>query len=464
MSKSTSPYPVLSADGTGTGVVSQAGATVLLRTAEKTGLTTDLSDALTPWRKPLATHDPGKIITDLAVAVAIGGDCLADINQLRADPAVFGQVASDPTVSRLISALAADAPAALTAINSARAAARAECWSAAATSAPDHDADTGDPLIVDLDATLVTAHSEKQDAAPTYKRGFGFHPLCAFVDHGSQGTGEPLAIQLRPGNAGANTAADHITVTAAALEQLPTVQGYRVGKSVLVRTDSAGGTHEFLGYLTRRRLAYSVGFGLTETIAAATDRISPEAWTPAYDADGVQRDGAWVAELTGLIDLSGWPQGMRVIVRKERPHPGAQLRFTDRDGLRLTAFATNTVRGQLADLKLCHRRRARCEDRVRTAKDCGLTNLPLHGFDQNRIWCAIVMLACELIAWTQMLAFTDHPARRWEPKRLRHRVFSIAAKISRHARRTRLKLAAHAPHVGLLLDGISRLAALPAPA
>jgi hypothetical protein len=129
---------VLSADGTGTGV-SQAGATVLLRIAEKTGLTTDLSDALTPWRKPLATHDPGKIITDLAVAVAIGGDCLADINQLRADPAVFGQVASDPTVSRLISALAADAPAALTAIDSARVAARAACWSAAGTTAPDHE-------------------------------------------------------------------------------------------------------------------------------------------------------------------------------------------------------------------------------------------------------------------------------------------------------------------------------------
>ena len=204
--------------------------------------------------------------------------------------------------------------------------------------------------------------------------------------------------------------------------------------------------------------------GLTEATATAIDRISPEAWTPAYDAEGIERDGAWVAELTGLIDLSGWPEGMRVIVRKERPHPGAQLRFIDRDGLRVTAFATNTVRGQLADLELRHRRRARCEDRVRTAKDCGLTNLPLHGFDQNRIWCAIVMLACELIAWTQLLAFADHPARRWEPKRLRHRVFSIAAKISRHARRTRLKLAAHAPHVGLLLDGISRLAALPAPA
>ena len=464
MSKSTSSYPLLSADSSGTGVVSHAGATVLLRAAEKTGLINRLSAALAPWRKPLASHDPGKIITDLAVAVAIGGDCLSDINQLRSAPTVFGSVASDPTVSRLISALAADAPAALTAINTARAAARATCWSHAGTAAPDQDASVAAPLIIDLDATLVTAHSDKQDAAPTYKHGFGFHPLCAFIDHGSQGTGEPLATLLRPGNAGANTAADHITVTAAALTQLPRASGYRVGKSVLIRTDSAGGTHKFLDYLTRRRLAYSVGFSLTETTAAAIDRILPETWTPAYDADGVERDGAWVAELTGLIDLTGWPKGMRVIIRKERPHPGAQLRFTDRDGLRLTAFATNTARGQLADLELRHRRRARCEDRIRTAKDCGLTNLPLHGFDQNRIWCAVVMLACELIAWTQMLAFTDHPARRWEPKRLRHRIFSIPAKISRHARRTRLKLAANAPHVDLLLDAIARLTALPTPA
>ena len=271
MSKSTSPYPMLSADGTGTGVVSHAGATVVLRAAEKTGLTSRLSEALAPWRKPLATHDPGKIIADLAVAVVIGGDCLADINQLRADPAVFGQVASDPTVSRLISTLADDAPAALSAITTARAGARAACWSAAGTAAPDHDVDVDDPMILDLDATLVTAHSEKEDAAPTYKRGFGFHPLCAFVDHGSEGTGEPLAIELRPGNAGANTAADHIAVTAAALEQLPQVHGYRVGKSVLVRTDSAGGTHDFLNYLHKRRLAYSVGFGLTEPIAEAIE-------------------------------------------------------------------------------------------------------------------------------------------------------------------------------------------------
>ncbi|WLP92750.1 IS1380 family transposase [Gordonia sp. NB41Y] len=463
MSKSTSWYPSLSVDGSRTGVVSHAGATVLLRAAEKTGLSRHLSTGLTPWRKPLATHDPGKILLDLAVAVALGGDCLADINQIRADPGVFGPVASDPTVSRLISTLATEAPAALSAINSARAAARAQAWTAAGTAAPDHDRDARHPLIIDLDATLVTAHSDKEHATPNWKKGYGFHPLCAFADHQAAGTGEPLAIMLRPGNAGSNTAADHIAVVEQALVQVPGVDGYRVGKTVLIRTDSAGGTHEFLEYLTRRRLAYSVGFGLTEAIAEIVDRLLPEAWTPAYDADGVERDGAWVAELTGMLDLSGWPAGMRVIVRKETPHPGAQLRFTDCNGMRLTAFATNTPRGQLAELELRHRRRARCEDRIRTAKDCGLANLPLHGFDQNRIWCAIVAVACELIAWSQMLAFTTTPARRWEPKRLRLQLFSIAARLTRHARRTRLKLAATAPHRQLLLDGLTRLAALPDP-
>ncbi|WP_066913280.1 IS1380 family transposase [Millisia brevis] len=463
MGKSTSPYPSLSVDGSGTGVVSHAGATVLLGTAEKTGLAGGLSAALRPWRKRLSIHDPGKIIGDLAVAIALGGDCLADINQVRTQPAMFGRVASDPTVSRLIAALAADAPAALTAINTARAATRRVAWRVAGRSAPDHGADTNNPVIVDIDATLVTAHSDKQHAGPTYKRGFGFHPICAFVDHGAAGTGEPLAILLRPGNAGANTATDHITVLRQALVQLPSVTGYRVGKKVLIRADSAGGTHDFLDHLHKRRLTYSVGFGLSETSAVAVDRLPARAWTEAYDPDGHVRDGAWVAELTGLLDLSTWPPGMRVIVRKERPHPGAQLRFTDRDGLRLTAFATNTPRGQLADLELRHRRRARCEDRIRTAKDCGLTNLPLHGFDQNRIWCAIVMLACELIAWAQMLAFTGTEARRWEPKRLRHHVFSIAARITRHARRTRLKLAAHAPHLTLVLDAITKLGDLPDP-
>jgi hypothetical protein len=170
--------------------------------------------------------------------------------------------------------------------------------------------------------------------------------LCAFVDHGPAGTGEPLAMLLRPGNAGANTAADHKTVLADALAQLPYVNGYRVGRTVLIRTDAGGGTHEFLDHLTARRLACSVGFGLTETMVARLALIPAAAWTPAYDSDGGVREGAWVVEATGVCDTPGWPPGMRVIVRKERPHPGAQLRFTDHDGLRLTAFVTNTRRGQ----------------------------------------------------------------------------------------------------------------------
>jgi Transposase DDE domain group 1 len=461
--KSTSPYPGLAVEATGSGVVSQAGAVALARTAQATGLTTALSAALMPWRKPLASHDPGKIVCDLAIALAIGGDCLADIAMLRSEPGVFGLVASDPTVSRLITTLADDAPTALEAIAAARASARSVAWTAAGNRAPGHGVDADHPLIVDLDATLVTAHSDKESAAPTYKRGFGFHPMCAFVDHGPGGTGEPLAILLRPGNAGANRAADHVTVVKDALAQLPIPAGYRVGRKVLVRADAGGATHDFLNYLTKRRLSYSIGFGLTETIAAAIEEIPDQAWTPAYDSDGGIRDGAWVTEATGVVDLSGWPPGMRLIVRRERPHPGAQLRFTDHDGLRLTAFVTNSAGGQIPELELRHRRRARCEDRIRTAKDTGLANLPLHGFDQNRIWCAIVQLACELTAWLQMLALHEHPARRWEPKRLRLRLFSIAARITHHARRARLRLAAHAPWTHLLTDALTRLNALPAP-
>ena len=171
------------------------------------------------------------------------------------------------------------------------------------------------------------------------------------------------------------------------------------------------------------------------------------------------RPGAWVAEITGMLDLAGWPKGMRVIVRKERPHPGAQLRFTDIDGHRFTAFATSTKGGQLADLELRHRRRARCEDRIRCAKDTGLRNLPLQGFAQNQIWCEIVALACELTAWMQMLAL-DGPARRWEPKRVRLRLFSAAGRIARGSRRLKLRLAARWPWAPEITAAITRLQAL----
>lgn len=457
MSQHSSPYPRLTMDATGTGVVSHAGLALLLRTAEKTGLDQTLSEALAPWRTALAVHDPGKIALDLAIAVADGGEHLSDISVLRAEPAVFGHVASNPTVSRLITTLAADAPNVVSALRSARARARRTAWRAAGQHAPDHAISATQPLTIDIDSTIVIAHSDKEDATATWKRTYGHHPIGAWADHGRSGTGEPLTIDLREGRAGSNTVIDHKTVLNAALQQLPFDPGYRVGRKVLVRTDSGGGTHDFVDYLTRRRLQYSVGFGLTDTTAAAVDSLPDTAWTPAYDSEEQVRDGAWVAELTGLIDLSGWPPGMRVIVRKETPHPGAQLRFTDRDGLRLTAFATNTTRGQLPDLELRHRRRARCEDRIKAMKDTGLRGLPLHGFDQNRIWIEIACLATELITWMQMLAFDATPPRRWAPKTLRQRLFTAAARIARHARRTHLRFSRHWPWTGLLLTATARL-------
>lgn len=184
-------YPSLKVDTAGTGVVSNAGATLLAQTMTKVGLDRALSTVLGRWRRPTAVHDPGKIVADLAIAVALGGDCVADIAAVRAEPAVFGLVASDPTVSRLIDTLARDADKALAAINMARAAARAGVWKSAGAHAPDHGISGENPLIVDLDATLVTAHSDKEKAAATFKRGYGFHPLCSFVDHGAEGTGEP---------------------------------------------------------------------------------------------------------------------------------------------------------------------------------------------------------------------------------------------------------------------------------
>jgi hypothetical protein len=458
-------YPRVRADGNGIGVVSQGGGVALVETARVTGLDRALSTALTRWRKPMAIHDPGKVITDLAIALALGGDCLADVALLRAEPAVFGRVASDPTVSRTIDALAADALQALKAIDVARAVARKHAWSAAGGHAPDHGISADAPLVIDTDATLITAHSDKEQAAPTFKKGFGFHPLLAFVDHGPDGSGEPLSCLLRKGNAGSNTAGDHIAVVKAALAQLPGHKpGTRAGRKVLIRADGAGATHDFLTWLTSQRLSYSVGFGLPDSFAATLARMpKTNGWSPAYDGDGKVRDGAWVAEITGLLDLSSWPAGMRVIVRKERPHPGAQLRLTDPDGMRVTAFATNTSKGQLADLELRHRRRARCEDRIRIAKDTGLRNLPLHDFAQNQIWCAIVALAVELTAWMQMLTLTGHDARRWEPKRLRLRLFSIAGRLADHGRTRRMHLSSHAPWASLLAKMITTLQGLPTP-
>ncbi|GAA4681221.1 hypothetical protein GCM10023197_42150 [Gordonia humi] len=236
-------YPQIQATADGGGIITHGGTVLVTRTAEVSGLTAALRTALAPWRKPLATHDPAKILLDLTASLIVGGDCLADISVVRGRTDVFGPVASDPTISRLIATLTAEPEQAVNAIRSARATAREQVWSLAGDHAPDRARSAKNPLIVDIDATLVTAHSEKEQAKPTYKRGFGFHPLMAFIDHGPGGTGEAAAAVLRPGNAGANTAADHIELTKKVLDQIPGI-GSRPGRSILIRTDSAGGTHD----------------------------------------------------------------------------------------------------------------------------------------------------------------------------------------------------------------------------
>lgn len=415
-----------------------------------------ISAALATWRKPRAVHDPGKILLDLALAVALGGDCLADIALLRSEPAVFGPVASDPTVSRLTDTLASSGEKALTAIRAARSEVRAHVWALAGERAPD----AGGQVTVDLDGVLVLAHSDKQDAAPTWKKTYGHHLLMGFVDHGPGGTGEPVAALLRPGNAGSNTATDHITAVRLALAQLP--KKYRRGRRTLIRCDSAGGTHEFVAWLAQRGrwLSYSVGM-ITETIHQCVLQIPASAWTPAVESDGEVRDGAWAAELTGDL-LDGWPRGMRLIVRKERPHPGAQLRITDADGMRITCFATNTASRPIAELELRHRLRARAEYRIRAARSTGLRNLPLHDTTQNKVWLEIVQIALDLLAWMPMFALTGQ-ARLWEPRRLRFRLFSAAGQLVTTGRRRILRLARHWPWTFEITTALERLALLPNP-
>ncbi len=464
MSNFTGFYPSVRVDGAGDGIVSQGGGIILTEMVKTSGLSAGLSEALEPWRKPFARHDPGKILTDLALSLAAGGEAVSDVDRLRNQPEVYGFVASDPTISRLFKVLSTVKPAkVLAAVNQARAAARAHVWAHAGEDSPLHGVSAQSPLVIDIDASLLNSHSEKEEARPTWKKGFGFHPLCSFIDHGLLGTGEPLVTLLRPGNAGSNTAADHIQVVKDSLKQLP--EGYRAGRKIMIRTDSAGGTHDFLNWLTAkgRNFSYSVGFPIHGAVADVLPLIPKQGWTRAYDSDGFERDGAWIADITGMLDLSAWPAGMRVIVRKEVPHDGAQLRITDIDGHRYTAIATNQKKGQLAVLEVRHRLRARCEDRIRNAKDTGFANLPFKSFTANELWCHVVMLAAEIMAWTQMVAFTGTKARRWEPKKLRARLFEIGGRIASHARRTTLHLASTAPDVQLLLKGMKRLAGLSPP-
>jgi hypothetical protein len=323
-------------------------------------------------------------------------------------------------------------------------------------------------LVLDLDASLVICHSEKEQAAPTYKGSFGYHPMLAFCDN----TGEFFAAELRRGNAGANTAADHVTVLDAALAQIP--EPHRYGTPILVRADTAGCTKAFLAHL--RGLAgsgvscgFSVGWAVNTREHDAIATTPTTVWADAIDADGGHRDGAGLAEITGLLPakvLADYPPGTRVIVRRERPHPGAQLDLIEtRDGWRYTAFATDTpigVGGQLAFLDARHRAHARVEDRIRCAKDTGLDHFPSRHFAINAAWLQVLMLAVDLIAWAQTLLLDGNLATA-EPKTLRYRLLHVAARVTRGQRRLWLRLQQSWPWARELAEAFTRLQALPVP-
>jgi hypothetical protein len=429
--------------------VSHVGAGLLAETADRLGMTGALSDGLAGLRSRRAGHDPGRVVRDLAVVLADGGDCLADLRGLRDQASLFGAVASDATAYRVLDAVAEHGL--LDALAAGRAAAIERVHGLGAW--PEG------PLIIDIDATLITSHSDKDGASPTYKRGFGFHPMLAYLDCPDLDPGgPPLAGLLRPGNAGANTAADHITVLDDALQALPR----RVAQDaeIVARCDSAGATHAFLDHCRGARIRFSVGLQLTEALRDAILDTAPGSWRPALTADGAKRDNGQVVEITDALDLSAWPDGSRVIIRRERPHPGAQLSFTDHDGHRFQAILTDQP-GNAADLERQHRARARVEDRIRAAKDSGLANLPFRDYDLNAVWIELV-LAAQTLTFAAQALLLDGDLARAEPKRLRYRLLHTAGRLSFHARTARLRLPASWPWVQDLATAFARLAALAA--
>ena len=306
-----------------------------------------------------------------------------------------------------------------------------------------------------MDATLITAHSEKEQATGNYKHGYGFHPLHVYADE----TREALGAMLRPGNAGSNTAADHVTVIDRALAQIPVELIESI--EILIRADSAGATHEFAVHCHEANLRFSFGYELTETVRAAILETPDENWIPALDQDGSERENGEVIELTDRLDLSTWPEGSRLIVRRERPHLGAQLSFTDHDGYRFQAILTDQTDTEIAILERRHRQRARVEDRIRDDKDTGLAKFPFKAFALNEVWLEIVMLAHDLLVWTQALVLEGELSKA-EPKRLRYRLLHVGARLAFSGRRGKLHLPGAWPWTEALKAAFEKLKMLPA--
>jgi hypothetical protein len=440
----------------GHGVVAHAGSVAVRLLADRTGLTGRLSAVLNP-KDALVVHDRGRVLTDTAVMIADGGRVMSDLAVLRDQGELFGPVASDPTLWRALSAVDAHQSSRIAA---ARAKTRAGVWGLITARHGGIPAarlagqwDLGKTIVIRLDASIVPAHSEKDWAAATFKKTFGHYPLTAWCDN----TGECLAIKLRRGNAGSNTVADHLEVLTEAMRQIPAA--FR--RDLLITCDGAGSTIDLITHITTlnaaagRKIHYSVGFNLDERVKTAIDQVPAEAWQHALDENGEARplDKAAVIELTGLLResnggdrLDTWPPGMRIIVRREKPHPGAQLSlFEQHEGWRYQVIATNTPAttrghlGQIAVLEARHRAQARVENCIRTAKATGMGHLPSKKASINQTWLTAVAMACDLLAWLRLLCLSGDLAKA-EPKTLRYRILHTSARIIRGQRRRTIRI------------------------
>jgi hypothetical protein len=436
--KATAARPRLSVTTGAKEIVNHVGSRLLCDLADELGLTDALSSAMAPTKKRRRGHDRGKVLVDLAVALADGATSIADLRVLQDQPALFGEVASAPTAWRTLEAIDDDT---LARIAKARAEARRAAWTAGM-----------DPgyYVIDIDGTLVTAHSEKEGAAPTYKRGYGFYPLVASLD----ATKEALAGKLRPGNAGSGTAEDHIEVLDAALFQLPVDPKTT---EVMVRTDAAGGSHAFVDHCRERHVIFFCGHNLTADLARVILQIPKRRWKTTISAAGTEeREVGAVAEITDLIDLSSWPVHTRMLVRREEPHPGAQLTFTDVYGYRYQVFITDHRSGDICFLEGVYRGRGRCECAIRDSKDTGLGHFPSASFAINAAWLTLVLMAGDLLAWTKGLCLNGDLAKA-EPKRLRYTLLHTAGVVVRSARRTTLRLSESWPWTDQLVEAFGRL-------
>jgi hypothetical protein len=353
-------------------------------------------------------------------------------------------VASTPTASRVVDDVD---PELLGAIRDARAKARRAAWAAGLD-----PTSKVDPVILDIDATLVESHSVKEGAGPTYKHGFGFSPMLCYLD----ATGEALAGILRPGNATPFSAADHVALLELALAQLPVTPDPEGGVAMLVRTDSAGASHLFVEALRARSIEFSLGFQMHEHVRLAICDLDESQWMEAMDSDMEPRDEAQVAELTEWVDLEAWPPGTRMIVRRELPHPGATFNLFDPNGFRHQVFICDSTDPDIAYLEARQRGHARVEDRIRCAKDTGLRNLPFPAFANNACWVELVLMAQDLLAFTQGLVLNDDMTK-VEPKRLRYTMLHVAGRITTTGRRATLHLQSEWPWARQLSDAFTKL-------